>query len=168
MAQIFAARSKAISLDFSTIEKGDYPETKGGHFVIEDVNPQTISQEPFLHFYNSLQGEGGTMLITAQTPPSKWNISLADLDSRLRALPALSLGLPEDQVLKGVLLKRFSDFQVRVGIDIINYITVRIDRSFAVAQEVVRKINICALERRRNVTLPLVREVLEEFTNQEQ
>lgn len=71
------------------------------------VSPEL--QEPLLHLYNLMVEQGGTMLITARTPPARWDIALADLSSRLRACAAVAIEPPDDDLLSAVLFKLFND-----------------------------------------------------------
>ncbi len=43
-----------------------------------------------------------------------WPVKLPDLISRLKAMPVATLGLPDDDLLRGVLVKLFADRQVKV------------------------------------------------------
>jgi len=62
-----------------------------------------------------------------------------------------------------VLVKLFADRQLRVGGDVVRYILVRMERSFAAARALVAALDRAALESRRGITVPLAREVLNEM-----
>jgi len=114
-----------------------------------------------LHLYNRLREEGGHLLLLARTPPARWRVSLADLRSRLAALPAVAIGAPDDAVIGAVLVKLFADRQLRVGEDVVGYLLARMERSFAAARRLVEAVDASAMAGHRNITVPLVREVLE-------
>lgn len=132
--------------------------------IVEDAEA-TVSgdagrEQGLLHLYNRLAEAGGHLLLTARTPPAGWPIGLADLRSRLLAAPTAALSAPDDALIAAVLVKLFADRQLRIGQDVVDFLLRRMERSFAGAGEVVAAIDAAALASRRNVTVPLVREVL--------
>ena len=107
-----------------------------------------------------MQGRGVHMLMTAETPPQEWPFVLPDLKSRLLAAPAVAVGSPDDALMAVVLTKLFSDRQIFVPQDVIQFILPRIERSFLALRQIVDKIDRRALSEKRPVTIPLVRELL--------
>ena len=112
-----------------------------------------------LHVYNLIAERGGHILFSARTPPGRWQITLADLRSRLNALPAVTIAPPDDAVLGAVLLKLFSDRQLQVGAEVIQFAITRMERSFEAAERLVSAVDAAALASRRRVTVPLLRQV---------
>ena len=98
--------------------------------------------------------------MTATKPPGLWGISLKDLESRLKSMPCVEIGLPDDRLLEAVFAKYFADRQLLVGADVVSYLLPRIERSLSMAQKIVEKIDQHSLAAGRKVTLPLVRQVL--------
>src|SRR5205085_9626374 len=99
-------------------------------------------------------------LMTAPTPPASWRVALADLVSRLRALPVVALAPPDDALLRAVLVKLFADRQLAVDESLIAYLAMRIERSFAAARATVALIDREALRQQRPVTRALAAETL--------
>ena len=54
----------------------------------------------------------------------------------------------------------FADRQVGVGAAVVSYMVARMERSFGAARSLVAAIDRAALAKRRNVTVPLVGEVM--------
>ena len=118
-------------------------------------------ENALLHLYNVLAERKGHLFLMDREPPARWQIALADLRSRLIALPAVRLGPPDDRLFAAVLVKLFNDRQVVVGEEVVAYLLSRIERSFATAREAVEALDAAALARRRRITVPFVREILE-------
>jgi chromosomal replication initiation ATPase DnaA len=119
-----------------------------------------------LQLYNCCRERGGYLLATAQRPPGAWEIGLADLRSRLRAATVASIAMPDDALLGAVLVKHFSDRQLRVGPELIAYLMRRIERSFAAAAAVVAALDAAALVGQQPISIPLARKVLEARSDQ--
>ncbi len=127
---------------------------------------ERAAEAPLLHLYNSCVENGGSLLIIAREPPATWPIALADLASRLRALPTVGIAAPDDGLIAAVLVKHFADRQLRVAPEIIAYLLPRMERSFAAATALAARLDQLALSRGGAVTIPLARQVLAEERDQ--
>jgi chromosomal replication initiation ATPase DnaA len=110
---------------------------------------------------NMVREEEAYLLITARSAPAGWTVALPDLASRLRAIPAVTLGPPDDALLRAVLLKLFADRQIKVEENLISYLTARTERSFAGARAAVEALDHEALRLQRPVTRALAADVLQ-------
>ena len=132
--------------------------------VLDNIEPflgHKEHEEALFHRLNRLAAQGGHILITAQCAPVLWAVQLPDLRSRLMALPTAHIAPPDDQALMVVIIKLFADRQLRVSMDVVDYLVRRIERSFSAAFMVVDACDKAALASGRGITLPLVREVLQ-------
>ena len=120
-------------------------------------------EEPLLHLYNHVKESGRHILLTAKQPPARWGIVLGDLVSRLNTAVQAGIGAPDDALITAVLVKQFTDRQLKVDVEVITYMLTRMERSFDAARRMVGAIADLALEERRNITVPLVRRVLDNF-----
>ncbi len=132
----------------------------GKGIVLEDAD-RGFDEEAMLHLFNMQREEGGHLMITAKSPPARWLLSLADLRSRLVAVPTVRIAEPDDVVLAAVMVKLFSDRQLKVGDEVVSYLVNRIERAFSSVYNIVDAIDRGALAERRNITVPLVRRILD-------
>lgn len=130
-------------------------------FVIDDAEAEAGNPAVF-HLYNRMASAGGHLLVLANEPAGRWSGGIPDLLSRLRAAPHVGIAPPDDTLLAGLLIKLFADRQLRVGEDVLTYILPRMDRSFDGARRIVADIDAYALQKRRNVTVPLLSEFMAE------
>lgn len=172
LAQVFMARTAARILepdDLGHDFPGGFPgdvlrlEAHVPAFVIEDAERLTGGEleEPFLHLFNMVRESGRHLLLTARRPPARWQVALPDLKSRLNAVPVAAIGPPDDALMAAVVVKLFADRQLRIDEDVVPFLLARMERSFDAARSLVAAIDQAALEKRRNITVPLVRQVLE-------
>ena len=115
----------------------------------------------FLHLHNLLAQNGGHLLLTAKTPPSRWPIALPDLASRMQAAATAEIGPPDDALLAALLVKLFADRQLTVPPTLIPYLVTRMERSFAAAQALVAALDAAALAEGRAVSRALAARVLD-------
>ncbi len=136
---------------------------KARHVVLEDADTligNVETEKGLFHLYNLFKEEGRSILITLQEPPVRRSFALPDLASRLRAAPSVAIREPDDVLLSAVLVKLFNDRQLRVGADVIKYILAHMERSFEAAGRVVDMADKKALADKKPVTLPMLRDIL--------
>lgn len=128
--------------------------------AVEDAD-RGVAEPVLFHLVNIVAARQGSLLLTGRTAPSRWPLALADLRSRLAAAFPVPVLPPDDRLLAGLLAKLFADRQVRVAEDVIAYLLLRMERSFAAARALVDALDRAALAERRPVTVPLARQVLD-------
>jgi chromosomal replication initiation ATPase DnaA len=130
----------------------------GANFAVD--NADHGPEATLLHMFNACVEVGSSLLLTAREAPGGWRPALPDLGSRLRAIPAVGIGPPDDALLGAVLLKHFADRQLRVGRELIAYLVRHMERSFAGAAEIAAALDQAALRRQGAITIPLAKEFL--------
>lgn len=167
LAQVFAATSGARVIKGSPDLILDPPAVLDGvrAVVIDDADRALeagMAEGSLFHLYNAAKEAGRHLLLTARRPVAAWGIRLPDLASRLNAAPAAAISPPDDAVMAAVLIKMFSDRQLRIGTEVIAYLLRHMERSFAAARAVVEAADRLSLAERRNITVPLLRRLLGE------
>lgn len=131
--------------------------------VIEDLPGAALDDTALFHLLNLVNDQRRHLLMTASEFPASWGVSLPDLASRLRAVPVMELGLPDEALLRAVLVKLFADRQLAVEESVISYLLPRMERSIAAARRLVDVVDRTALTERAPVTRPFVAKVLREI-----
>jgi chromosomal replication initiation ATPase DnaA len=131
-----------------------------GALVIEDAGRGRLDEAALFHLLNLAHEQRAHVLITARHPPATWPIALPDLASRLRALPLVVLEPPDDALLAAVLVKLFADRQLAVDEKLIDFLVLRIERSFAGARAAVAELDSEAMRLKRPVNRSLAGEIL--------
>jgi len=157
LAQLWCDRAAAVLIDGGGLTD-DAPAQAAGNVAIDDA--ERAPEVALLHLYNACIEGGGAVLIVARQAPASWPIALADLASRLRALPAAGIVAPDDALLAAVLVKHFADRQLRVAPEVIAYLLRRMERSFAAAAALTTRLDRLALGEGGAVTIPLARRAL--------
>ena len=133
---------------------------KDGALAIEDAPGAELNEKSFFHLLNHASQQDARLLITSRRHPAHWRVKLPDLLSRLKALPAVEISAPSDDLLRGVLVKLFADRQLAVEESVISYLLVRMPRSLEAARTLVAEIDRFALEEKAEVTRGFVARVL--------
>lgn len=129
-------------------------------FIMEDCDRRALPEHDMFHFLNRLRGGGDWLLLTARAAPQHWNLSLADLVSRLRLAPTVAIDHPDEPLMKALLVKLFSDRQIAIDEDVVSFAARHCERSFAAARQFVDAVDRDALASGARITRPLASRTL--------
>jgi chromosomal replication initiation ATPase DnaA len=161
LARVFQALAGARSLEPSTLDIGLIEAmVQGTPLIVEDADRGAYDEQALFHLLNLAREKDLNVLITARSAPSRWEITLPDLISRLRAVPSVEIGAPDEALLKTVLLKQFADRQLKVDPKVLEFLALNIDRSLAAAAAAVEAVDRLALATGRKISRQLVVEAL--------
>ena len=160
LGAVWCKQSNAVKLDICKLNAAkELIENGFQHFLIEEAD-KIFDEKTFLFLYNQIVDLGGTLLLTAGKPPASWQFYTLDLASRLKIAPVINIGKPDDNFIAAVLVKMFMDRQLKIGPDVIRYLLPRMERSLWNANFLVNALDAAALSQQRMVTVPLVRNIL--------
>ena len=165
LAHVWRARSGARIIAPDEIDDGAAADVLLGssRYAVIDGGDQVVGERGLMHLYNMAAERGGALLLTAGSPPARWNIALPDLRSRLVAAPAVAVSPPDDGLIGALLVKIFHDRQLRVGDGVVEFLTKRMERSFEAAGWIADALDREALAAGRSITVPLARQVLVQY-----
>jgi chromosomal replication initiation ATPase DnaA len=131
--------------------------------VIEDIDAAPFDEARLFHLVNMARENGMGLLFTAHRRPDLWHLRTPDLLSRLRLAPVAEISAPDDALLRALLVKLFIDRGLMVDTSVIDYLVVRIERSFAGARRIVEALDREALALGRRLTRAVALRVLEQI-----
>ena len=160
LAAIWAEAAGARVLAAKLLSETDLPAAFAtGALVVEDLEPAGLDERALFHLLNIAREQEAFVLLTARTAPAGFGVSIRDLASRLRAIPAVALAPPDDTLLRALIVKLAADRQLSVDEALVNYLANRIERSFAAAHAAVVRLDDEAMRQHRPVTRALAAEL---------
>ncbi len=132
---------------------------KKDNILIDDLH--SFDQEIIFHLVNYCILNNLKILITSPYKINDINFKFNDLPSRLKTFSFLEINNPDDEMLITVLTKLLLDKQFIVNSnDIFEYILRRVERSYKGIYDIVDKLDVLSLEKKRQLTIPLIKEIL--------
>lgn len=163
LAEVWRQVSGAQVVDGKLITVEAVPALLGtGTLVVEDLTAGALVEHAVFHLLNYAWQMSGHILFTASGWPLR-DVVLPDLVSRLNALTVANILPPDDDLLRGVLVKLFEDRQIAVDEALISYLVTRMPRSLDMARQLVARIDVLALEQGAEVTRVFAGKVLAEL-----
>lgn len=158
LASIWAVASGARTMSGRALGESDLLAALAtGALVVEEA-PEA-DQRALFHLLNLAREEDSFLLLTARSAPTLWPVAIADLASRLRALTVITLQVPDDAMLRGVIVKLAADRQLALDESVVRYLLSHIERSLAAARAAVIALDNEALRQRRPVSRALAAEL---------
>jgi chromosomal replication initiation ATPase DnaA len=159
MAAIWAKRSAARLISTRALAKASVPALVGaGAVVVEDLDRGEVDETALFHLINLATEKQAFLLLTSGTQVPSFKT--LDLQSRLRRIPQVAISAPDDQLILALLVKMFVDRQMVVDIALVNFLSIRIERSFKAARDTVETLDRETMARGRRLTRPLAAKIL--------
>jgi chromosomal replication initiation ATPase DnaA len=136
-----------------------------GGVALDDADA-TEDEAALLHLLNAASEAGLPLLLAGRTPASRWETRLADLASRLRAIAAVEIGAPDDELLRALLSRLVSERQVLVSEAVQEWLLRRLPRTPAALREAVARLDEAALAGGSAITRALAASVLADTIGQ--
>lgn len=166
LTQVWAADTGAVVIAARNLAMADIPTLANTPVAVEDIREiaaDPTAQEALFHLHNLMREIGTPLLLTADTAPNHWGLSLPDLQSRMSAASVTTLPAPDDALLSAVLIKLFADRQTEVQPKLITYLIKRMERSFDAAGILVATLDKAALSERRAISVRIAAQVLDNW-----
>jgi chromosomal replication initiation ATPase DnaA len=158
LLRIWAARSGADMLDGPSLS--DFPDVASpGGAAVDDADRADAAA--LLHLLNTAHDLDRPVLLAARLPPARWSVALPDLDSRIRAITAVEVGAPEDDLMGQLLLRWLGERRLTADSALHDRLLLRLPRNPHVLLEAVVLLDREAhISRRRTITAAMVRAAL--------
>ena len=127
--------------------------------IIENLNKE-ISENLLFSLWNVALQDNKYLLITSTKPIGAYKFKLPDLKSRASSCLTIGINLPSDELISVILMKNFSDKQIKVEKKHIDYIIKRIDRSYEKISQFILSLDRYSLKKGTPFSLKLIKEVL--------
>ena len=160
LANIFKLKSKAFLIKGNEIDNSIFKSVKLYESIIIDNFEECTEEEILYSIFNLIDQDSKYLLINSLKPINEIKYRLPDLTSRSKNCIYAVIENPDDELLFAIILKNFSDRQIKIEKKIINFIISRIDRSYRKIDEFIYKIDELSLKKKKPINLKTIKEIL--------
>ena len=160
LANIFKLKSKAFLIKGNKIDNSIFKSLKIHESIIIDDFEECNEEEILYSIFNLIDQDSKYLLINSLKPINEIKYRLPDLTSRSKNCLYAVIENPDDELLFAIILKNFSDRQIKIEKKIINFIISRIDRSYRKIDEFIYKIDELSLKKKKPINLKTIKEIL--------
>ena len=156
LAQIWLKETNAIQYDNNNYQ---LLLSNKKNILIDEI--LSYDEENIFHLVNNCILNNIKLLITSRDKINEIQFKYNDLSSRLKTFSYLEINQPNDEMLLTILTKLLIEKQFIINSnDIFEYILRRVDRSYHGINKIVDKLDVLSLEKKRQLTIPLIKEIL--------
>ena len=160
LSAIFRRKSNALYLYAKNIDDQTLKEIKlSNDIIIEDLD-ENFDEKLLYSIFNLVEQDNKYLLISSKKPMDTMKFLLPDLVSRLKNCIVAKIEPPDDDLIYAIILKSFSDRQIKLDNKIIDYIIKRIDRSYGKMHEFIYKIDELSLKKKQSINFKIIKEII--------
>ena len=160
LANIFKLKASALFLNKNEITDDVFKKIKLYESIVVDGFSNNIDEKLIYSILKLVDQDSKYLLINSETPLGEMNFKLPDLVSRCRNLLHANIDPPDDDLIFAIILKNFSDRQIKLEKKIIEFVINRIDRSYSKISEFIYKIDELSLKKKKPINLKTIKEIL--------
>jgi len=160
LANILRKKIDSIILEPKDITNNSLEKIKIKKCIIVDHYEDNISENLLYSILNQAKQDGQYVLINSVNSVKKTTTKLKDLKSRLNSFITLGINLPTDNLLRVIITKSFSDKQIKVNVQILEYILKNIDRSYEKIFKFIKSVDKESLSSGKSININLIKKIL--------
>ena len=160
LAKIFQYKSNALYLGHSDINEDVFKKIKLNESIVIDDFEKIKNENLLYSLFNLIYQDNKYLLILSNRTISKMNYSLDDLNSRAKNCIFAQIENPDDDLIFAIIVKSFSDRQIKLEKKLLEYIIKRIERSYGKIYEFIYKVDELSLKKKKPINLKTIREIL--------
>ena len=162
LSEIFKKKNKAVIIKTEDINNDFFNKIRFHENIIID-NIEYVADEKILYsMFNFAEQYNKYLIINSINPINSVDFSLPDLKSRIKNCIFAKIDKPDDDMIFALVLKHFSDRQIKIEKKIIEYITKRIERSYGKILEFIYKVDQFSLINKKPIDYKSIKKILEE------
>jgi len=160
LAKIFQYKSNDLYFGHSDINEDVFKKIKLNESIVIDDFEKIKNENLLYSLFNLIYQDNKYLLILSNRTISKMNYSLDDLNSRARNCIFAQIENPDDDLIFAIIVKSFSDRQIKLEKKLLEYIIKRIERSYGKIYEFIYKVDELSLKKKKPINLKTIREIL--------
>ncbi len=169
ISSLWKKKSKAILLDDIKLNgfiknNIDIEDIKNQNWIIDDIEYfiKKGYDEKILNLINiTLSVKDSFILITSKIPPKFLCTQIADLLSRLSSSLVIEVFQPDNELLSRIIKKYLNERSISINKKSLDYIILRIERSYEKALEVAKKIDKQSLESHAKINYKFLKKLID-------
>ena len=167
-SQIWAEKSDAIFLDEKILgefasNKVNIEDVKNKNWIIDNLESflKKKFDEKILNLINIIStSKNSFILITSKFPPKFLETNINDLLSRLSSSFVIEVFEPDNELLCKIIKKYLNDRSIKISKKSLDYLALRIERSYKTAIEIAQKIDNLSMEHHSTINYNFLRSLI--------
>jgi chromosomal replication initiation ATPase DnaA len=160
LANIFYKKINSFFINASNLNNDSLSAIKSKECLIIDEFQNNIEEKLFYSVLNQTHLSNQYIIINSLKPIQTFEVKLNDLKSRFSSFVNIGIDLPTDELIKVIISKNFSDKQVKIDSNLLEYILKNIDRSYESIFNLIEKLDNFSLSTGKSININLIKKAL--------
>ena len=160
LMSIFKSKTSCLEVTSKNLSENIFANFKVKESIVVEDLDDNVKENILYSLFNIAQQDNKYIILTSEKPLSNYSFKLPDLRSRVNSCPSIEIKMPNDELIKVILAKNFSDKQIIIDKKHIDFIIQRIDRSYDKVSKFALMLDDYSLEKGKPFNLKIIKEVL--------
>ena len=160
LSKIFLNKNNGLMIYEKDINDEIFKKLKLYENIILDGFNYKTNEKLLYSIFNLIDSENKFLIINSINPINEMDFQLKDLVSRAKNCLFAKIENPDDELMNAIILKNFSDRQIKIDNKLIDYIAKRIDRSYSKISQFIYKIDELSLKKKKPIDFKIIKEIL--------
>ena len=160
LANISNKKINSFFAQAEDLNNNSLPLIKAKDCLIIDNYKNNIEERLFYSLLNQSYQSNQYIIINSLEPIKNSVVELEDLKSRFDNFVEIGIDLPTDDLIRVILIKNFSDKQVKIEPKILEYILKNTHRSYDDIFDLIDKLDSLSLSSGKSININLIKNVL--------
>ena len=162
LIEIFLEKNKGLIIELKNLKNYDLEKLRFNENIIIDNIKEGFDESLFYSLIDTIEKYNKFLILTSDKSLSDLNLKLDDLKSRLKNCLFAEIQKPDDTLIKALITKNLTDYQISLDFKLVDFISKRITRSYSEIREFVCTIDEISLKKKKPINLKIIKEILEE------
>ena len=160
LANIFRKKISSFLINASDLNNNSLSDIKVKECLIVDGYKKNVDEKLFYSVLNQSYLSNQYIIINSLQPIQSLRVNLNDLKSRFSSFVNIGIDLPTDELIKVIISKNFSDKQVKIESNLLEYSIKNIDRSYEAIFDLIDKLDDSSLSTGKSININLIKKAL--------
>ena len=160
LSKIFLGKNNGLMIYEKDINDEIFKKLKLYENIVLDGFNYETNEKLLYSIFNLVDSENKFLIINSINPINEMDFQLKDLVSRAKNCLFAKIENPDDELMNAIILKNFSDRQIKINNKLIDYIAKRIDRSYSKISQFIYKIDELSLKKKKPIDFKIIKEIL--------
>ena len=160
LSKIFLNKNNGLMIYEKDINDEIFKKLKLYENIVLDGYKYQTNEKLLYSIFNLIDSENKFLIINSINPINEMDFQLKDLVSRAKNCLFAKIENPDDELMNAIILKNFSDRQIKIDNKLIDYIAKRIDRSYSKISQFIYKIDELSLKKKKPIDFKIIKEIL--------
>ncbi len=162
LIEIFLEKNDGLIIELKNLENYNLEKLRFNENIIIDNITEGFDEKLFYSLIDIIDKYNKFLILTSNRSLNDLNIKLEDLKSRLKNCLFAEIQKPDDTLIKALITKNLTDYQISLDSKLVDFISKRISRSYREIRDFICTIDEISLKKKKSINIKIIKEILED------